>query len=92
MPTHLREKLRVIYKIDGNAVTIYEERPYFQDPARLTHTSVARLRYHIGKRLWTLYWADRNSNWHLYEEHRPTKSVQTLLDEVTRDPTHIFWG
>lgn len=92
MPAHIRQKLRVIYKIDGNAVTIYEERPYFLDKSRVTHGSVARMRYHIGQKRWTLYWADRNTKWHLYEEHPPAKSIQTLLDEVTRDPIHIFWG
>ena len=75
IPAHAREKVRMTYRWRGNAATLIEERPYFQDPTR-----------------WTLYCADRNSHWHLYDEVKPAASIQTLLDEVSRDPTGIFWG
>ena len=29
---------------------------------------------------------------HLYDLVEPTRNVETLLNEVDRDPTCIFWG
>ena len=52
----------------------------------------ARLRYTKTRREWALYWRDRNLKFHLYDLAEPTASVETLLDEVDRDPTSIFWG
>ena len=40
---------------------------------------------------WTLFWADRNSHWHLYELINPG-TVEELLDEIDKDSTCIFWG
>lgn len=92
IPAHAREKVRMTYRWRGNAATLIEERPYFQDPTRWTSHPVARFRYAASKKRWTLYCADRNSRWHLYDEVKPAASIQTLLDEVSRDPTGIFWG
>jgi len=41
---------------------------------------------------WTLYWRDRNQRWHKYDLIAPSPDILTLLDEVDRDPTCIFWG
>jgi hypothetical protein len=53
---------------------------------------VARLRYVKARREWSLYWRDRNSKFHIYDQAPPTSSIQDLLDEVEADPTNIFWG
>jgi len=53
---------------------------------------MAQFRYYEPKKRWILYCADRNSRWHLYDEAEPAAAIQTLLEEVTRDPTGIFWG
>lgn len=42
--------------------------------------------------MWTLYYADRNSKWHLYYEIEPSADFDDLLREVDEDPTGIFWG
>lgn len=39
-----------------------------------------------------LYWRDRNLKFHLYDSVAPTPTIQVLLDEITADPTSIFWG
>lgn len=87
-----RDELEVLYHIDGQAVTIVEKRPAFQLPGEFTETFVARLRYTRTNGLWTLYWADRNSEWHIYELAEPSRDLKQLLTEVDRDQTRIFWG
>lgn len=92
IPAHVRNKVRLTYRWRGNTVTLLEERPYFQDPKRWTSHPVAQFRHDVAKGRWTLYYADRNSRWHLYDDAEPTVAIQGLLDEVSRDSTGIFWG
>ncbi len=41
---------------------------------------------------WSLYWRDRNLKFHRYDRVASTPTIQVLLDEITADPTSIFWG
>ncbi|HZQ31921.1 MAG TPA: DUF3024 domain-containing protein [Mycobacterium sp.] len=41
---------------------------------------------------WELYWADRNDNFHMYEFVAPTHNIRLLLNEISDDPTCIFFG
>jgi hypothetical protein len=41
---------------------------------------------------WTLYCADANGRWWLYDDVAPSRNVQDLLAEIDADPTGIFWG
>ncbi|MDE1977024.1 MAG: DUF3024 domain-containing protein [Elusimicrobia bacterium] len=92
VPVHLRDKLRLTYFWRGSIATLVEERPYFQDHTRWTSHPVAQFRYYEPKNRWGLYCSDQNGRWHLYQAAEPTLAIQTLLDEVSRDPTGIFWG
>lgn len=59
-----------------------------------TRQEIARLRYtkSTGVWPWTLYWPDRNSRFHRYEDLEPTPTIDRLLAEVDADPICIFWG
>ena len=92
VPSHLRDKIRMGFHFRATTALIYETRPSYFDVSKWIEHPVAKFRYHLGARHWTLFWCDRNQKWHLYNQIKPAKSLQTLLDEVTRDPTHIFWG
>jgi hypothetical protein len=37
------------------------------------------------------YRRDRNHRWHRYRDAEPTPAIATLLTEIHRDPTGIFW-
>ena len=50
------------------------------------------MRFDPATRLWTLYWPDRNTRWHVYEDAEPTDDVEWLLREIDLDPSGIFWG
>jgi len=49
-------------------------------------------RYSHQSGLWTLYCRDRHQRWNLYTGLAPTTDISEVLDEIDRDPTHIFWG
>ena len=75
-------------------MTIFECRPPWDrglGSAR-TRQPIAQLRLDATDLRWTLYWADRNDRWHAYEMVKPTRRLETLLDEIDRDPSCIFWA
>jgi hypothetical protein len=92
VPDHIRDKLRYGFKIRGNSVTLFEERSSFPDRSRWVEIVVAQFRFNQENGKWTLYWADRNSRWHIYYDLNPNKNFDVLLQEVEKDPTCIFWG
>jgi len=49
-------------------------------------------RFVKGSKTWALYWRDRNLRFHRYDRINPSENVSTLIDEIDRDPTCIFWG
>jgi Protein of unknown function (DUF3024) len=53
-------------------------------------TKVAQLRYDGGT--WTLYCADSNGRWWLYDDAAPAHDVEPLLAAIDEDATGIFWG
>jgi hypothetical protein len=92
IPPDIRHQLNMTFEFRGNSVTLIENRPYWKDPSQWTHLAIAKFRYYPSNGQWTLYWADRNSRWHLYPEVEPTPHFEILLQEVDRDPSGIFFG
>jgi len=92
VPLRLTQKLRVGFRIRGNRVTLFEQRPAVMHPDEWVDIVVAQFRYDAGENRWTLYCADRNSRWHRYDEAGPSERFEDLVDEVEQDLTGIFWG
>jgi hypothetical protein len=92
IPDKAKDKIRLITRFRGNSVTLVESRPYHRDPAVWTKTVVAQFRFNPTDDIWTLYCADRNGRWHLYEYTEPSMNLDDLLKEIDDDPTGIFWG
>jgi hypothetical protein len=55
VPPAVRSKVRVGYRIEGNAVTLYEVRPAFRPPHDWQEMVVAKLTYVGTQREWRLY-------------------------------------
>jgi len=92
VPAELHHQARVEATSRGNSVTIFDCRPpWHADLTDWSRSPVAQLRYDADGHLWSLYWADRNSRWHRYEDLEPG-TVDRLLEEIEDDPTCIFWG
>lgn len=92
VPLHVRDKLRLKYVFRADSVSLYEERPVWNNPTEFTQGMVAQFRFDAKAKSWTLYWRDRNSKWHVYDRISPSKVFDDLLAEVDKDPTGIFWG
>jgi hypothetical protein len=91
-PAKFRDKVKLGFKFRGNSVTLFEERPTFTHPDIWVDIVVAQFRYDLKSKLWTLYWADRNSRWLQYWDLDPSKDFNDLLAEVDADPSGAFWG
>ena len=92
IPEQVRDKIKLIFNINGNNVTLIETRPYYRDPSVWTENPVAQFRFDDSKKIWLLYSSDRNNRWRLYDLIKPSADFDDLLKELDRDPTGIFWG
>ena len=92
IPPHARHQIRMTFKLRGNHVTLFEERPLYQDPSQWTKMPIAQFRYNPETGEWMLYWKDRDEKWNEYWDFEPSKDLDDLIREVDEDPTHIFWG
>lgn len=99
VPASVRKEVRLEVSFRGDSATIYERRPPFlssfiASPEKdgWTRLSVTQFRYDARTRRWTLYYADRNSRWHLYDDVDSSERLEDLIAEADADPTGIFWG
>ena len=92
-PPQFRDQMRLEATARGNSVTIADcTPPWDGEPGEWTRMNIAQLRYEPTSTRWTLYWADRNSRWHRYDDLEPTSSLDDLINEINQDPTCIFFG
>lgn len=92
IPSHMRDKVRLKFSFRGDSVSLFEERPYFQDPSHWTSSPIANFKFDQKDKTWSLHYPDRNSKCHLYDRTRPSRQFIHLLRAVEHDPTGIFWG
>lgn len=92
-PLETRQELRLAFRTRLNNMTLYVSwgpwKPHFPKNSR---TPVAQFRYDPVERLWTLYWADEQERWHLYEQIAPTADLLRLIQEVDADTFSVFFG
>jgi len=88
----VRRQLRHGFEIGTQHVILFEERPRFDRHAVWQRHDVAKFRWVARHREWRLYCQFRDLKWHLYEPRPSARRFATLLEEVDRDPTCIFWG
>jgi hypothetical protein len=91
-PWELVEQLRFVYRIDGHAVSIYEERPPWRGSGAWTSHGVARFRFTRARGLWTLYWLRQDLKWHLYVPQPPSADLAALVAAVEADEYGAFFG
>ncbi len=91
-PPEVHAQMRLVFRVQGDAVVLCEERPAIGAPGTWIETKVARMRFEPKGRRWSLFCADRGGRWHAYKALDATPSFDALLATIDRDPTGIFWG
>ena len=94
LPERVRGLIRYELHVTDRTVTVMVCRPpwRFDYGPEWTRFPVARLRYTKTRGEWSLYWRDRNLEFHEYDLVAPTPHVDDLIAEIDNDPTAIFWG
>ncbi len=67
----VRDQLEIVYRLEGNYAYISERRPDWRDSSIVRDHDVAKFRFVVNRRVWTLYWLDRNLKWHLFPDCAP---------------------
>ncbi len=86
----VRAQLEIVYRLEGNYAYISERRPDWRDSSIVRDHDVAKFRFVVNRRVWTLYWLDRNLEWHLFPDCAPARDIGQLLPVVDSEP--IFYG
>ena len=92
IPDHQRSQIKVYYEVRGYDIKIIETRPHYMKSTEWTETPIARLKYDPDTMEWQLYWMRASGKWGKYVWLKPTKNIQSLVDEIARDPHGAFWG
>jgi hypothetical protein len=92
VPLEVRDKIRLTFRIEKSIVTLYEQRPRWDDPSLWQDLDIARFRYVSSNNQWVLYWKRANGRWLAYPDVDPSESIEPLLAEVDKDPHGCFWG
>ena len=76
------------------AITVVECRPPWREGfgTEWTRFPICRFRYTKVRRQWSLYWRDRNLNFHEHDLVQPTPHLDELIEYVKNDRSGIFWG
>lgn len=91
-PEHLRDKVDIIYRLEGQSVAIIEVRPYWQDASRKTETPIAKTTYVRTQDCWNIFWQRADMKWHTYDPDPEVASIEDFLAVVHADELHCFWG
>ena len=92
IPPHIKNEIKLLFKIRGNDVNIIESRPHWQDSSIWTEMPIAKIRYLPKTMLWQLHWIRANGKWQKHPELEPCKDLMKVITEIDKDPLHVFWG
>ena len=91
-PAHIRPHLDIGYRIENQAVLIFEIRPSFRDPGVKHEDPVAKATYGRKDDVWKVYWMRQDLKWHAYPPKPVVDSLGAFFAEVSADPNACFWG
>lgn len=92
VPSWLKEEMRLDFVIDGDSVTIFQERRRCQGSCEWFRFPMAQFRYTESLNQWTLHHYDQDQQWRLYLHANPNLDLGKLIQAVDDDPMGFFWG
>jgi len=66
--SHAKDQIKMLYKIRGNDVIIFESRPYWQDTNIWTEMPIVKIKFLPDDKAWQLFWQRANGRWHKYPD------------------------
>jgi hypothetical protein len=91
-PPHIRPKLDIGYRIEGQSIALFEIRPDWRNPVIRRESPFAKTTYVRTRKCWRVFWMRRDLKWHGYEPQREVASLEEFLDLVDRDEWACFFG
>jgi len=91
-PVHIRQKLDISFRIDGQSVIIFEIRPQWDNPTEKMESMVAKTTFVRTQNIWKIYWQRADLKWHLYEPADQVDRFEDFLSVVDEDAFACFWG
>jgi len=92
LPLHLRNQIKIFYRVRGYEVKIIESRPTMTNSHLWAETPIARLQYDPKTLEWELYWMRASGKWQIYSDLLPTNKLKSLIDTIAEDRYSVFWG
>jgi hypothetical protein len=86
----IREQLDIGYSVQGQSVTIHEDRQLY-DGSRLLEP-VAKATWVRTQKVWKIFWMRADLRWHTYEPLAKVRTLDNVLEGVDADPYGCFWG
>lgn len=87
---HLRDEVDLSYQIEDDSVVIFEIRRLTWSDGQ-AQEPVAKITHNKSNNSWSLFWMDKDSNWHSYDG-RMLGSFSDAIKIVEDDDIGIFFG
>ncbi len=91
-PEHIRSKLDIAYKLEGQSVIIHEIRPSYVDPSKTIYPEVAKATFVKAKNYWKVFWRRADLKWHAYAPNHTVNTLAEFTKVVELDKHGCFWG
>jgi len=91
-PEHIRSRLDIGYKIEGQSIYVLEIRPQWDKPEVIREHPVAKTTFVKTKNYWKIFWLRADLNWHSYQPKPIVKSIHEFIKLIDEDEHHCFWG
>jgi Protein of unknown function (DUF3024) len=92
VPDHLRDQIRLNYRVANHEIVICEERPRWDKSSEWIELEIAKLRYVRTRNEWQLYWKRASGKWWPYEPYTGVKNLAAMIREIDLDSDGCFFG
>lgn len=92
-PAHIRAKLDLAFRIEGQSVVLFEVRPRWRGaPGETMEQPCAKATYIKARGIWRIYWMRADLKWHAYSPCPEVRDLESFLQVVDEDAHHCFFG
>ena len=91
-PPHIRPRLDLAFRMQGQSVELFEIRPDWQDGSRIVEHPLAKATHSKRGRVWKVYWMRADMKWHRYQPETEVDAIEDFLAIVDQDEYGCFFG